>query len=90
MDHEAGLAACQTHRAFCVFLDGSAARPGRAGASGMAKQVYLCKRAFEDEVVFKPDVRAHKIIRDEMAHVLGAQAHAIRQRGLRMGRRLNR
>lgn len=56
----------------------------------MAKQVYLCKRAFEDEVVFKPDVRAHKIIRDEMARVLGAQAHAIRQRGLRMGRRLNR
>ena len=35
--------------------------------SGMTKQDYLYKRALEEEVVVRPDVRVYKMLRDEMA-----------------------
>lgn len=40
-----------------------------ARASGMTKQDYLYKRALEEEVVVRPDVRVYKMLRDEMARV---------------------
>lgn len=38
-----------------------------ARASGMTKQDYLYRRALEEEVVVRPDVRVYKMLRDEMA-----------------------
>lgn len=64
-----------------------------ARASGMTKQDYLYKRALEEEVVVRPDVRVYKMLRDEMARVPRAQAHAVRRggrRGARLDRRLPR
>lgn len=60
-----------------------------ARASGMTKQDYLYKRALEEEVVVRPDVRVYKMLRDEMARVPGTQAHTVRRRG-RRGARLDR
>lgn len=40
-----------------------------ARTSGMTKQDYLYKRALEEEVVVRPDVRVYKMLRDEMARV---------------------
>lgn len=60
-----------------------------ARASGMTKQDYLYKRALEEEVVVRPDVRVYKMLRDEMARVPRAQAHTVRRRG-RRGARLDR
>ena len=40
-----------------------------ARASGMTKQDYLYKRALEEEVVVRPDVRVYKMLRDEVARV---------------------
>ena len=37
-----------------------------ARTSGMTKQDYLYKRALEEEVVVRPDVRVYKMLRDEM------------------------
>ena len=37
--------------------------------SGMTKQDYLYRRALEEEVVVRPDVRVYKMLRDEMARV---------------------
>ena len=59
-----------------------------ARASGMTKQDYLYKRALEEEIVVRPDARVHKMLRDEMARVPGAQAHTVHRRG-RRGARLD-
>ena len=40
-----------------------------AKLSGMTKQDYLYKRALEEEVVVRPDVRVYKMLRDEMGRV---------------------
>lgn len=59
-----------------------------ARASDMTKQDYLYKRALEEEIVVRPDVRVYKMLRDETARVPGAQAHTVRRRG-RRGARLD-
>ena len=40
-----------------------------ARTPGMTKQDYLYKRALEEEVVVRPDVRVYKMLRDEMGRV---------------------
>ena len=40
-----------------------------ARASSMTKQNYLYRRALEEEVVVRPDIRVYKMLRDEMARV---------------------
>lgn len=40
-----------------------------ARTSGMTKQDYLYKRALEEKIVVRPDVRVYKMLRDEMARV---------------------
>ena len=40
-----------------------------AAKAPMTKQDYLYKRALEEEVVVRPDVRVYKMLRDEMARV---------------------
>lgn len=40
-----------------------------ARASGMTKQDYLYRRALEEEVVVRPDVRVYKMLRDEIGRV---------------------
>lgn len=40
-----------------------------ARTSGMTKQDYLYSRALGEEVVVRPDVRAYKMLRDEMGRV---------------------
>lgn len=40
-----------------------------ARTSGMTKQDYLYSRALGEEVVVRPDVRAYKMLRDEMERV---------------------
>lgn len=65
-----------------------------ARTSGMTKQDYLYSRALGEEVVVRPDVRAYKMLRDEMERVY----HELRRirsagggrRGARLDRRLPR
>lgn len=59
-----------------------------ARTSGMTKQDYLYRRALEEEIVVRPDVRVYKMLRDEMARVPRAQAHTVRRRS-RRGARLD-
>lgn len=40
-----------------------------ARASSMTKQNYLYRRALEEEVVVRPDIRVYKMLRDEMTRV---------------------
>lgn len=61
-----------------------------ARTSGMTKQDYLYKRALEEEIVVRPDVRVYKMLRDEMARVPRAREHTVRRRGRRGARLVGR